>query len=209
MISAPVLLPIMVAATDPAFDFFQAHMIGRSDIGSAEFAGLRGTATVRNLRKHQYLLQAGDVWKSVAFVCKGCLRMYGVDEHGEEHILRFSAETWWATDGESYTTGQPSKFHIDALEDCELLVWTKHDFESMIATMPGLRRYVDELMRRNANAISQRIYASISSSAEEKYQAFLAQYPDLAQRVPLRMMASYLGVSRETLSRVRKKLLRS
>ena len=133
--------------------------------------------------------------------------MYRVGSNGAEHILRFATETWWVGDQESYTTGQPAKSNIDMLEDTTLLVWTKADMERLQAEIPQLNSFLEKLMTKSLQASHNRIYASISLSAEEKYNDFLNTYPDMRNRVPLHMIASYLGVTRETLSRIRHKEL--
>ncbi|MFT3682534.1 MAG: Crp/Fnr family transcriptional regulator [Ferruginibacter sp.] len=172
-----------------------------------EFEPIEAAFTLKKLRKKQYLLQEGDVCKHMAFICKGALRFYSVDDKGVEHIIRFGIENWWITDRESFATGQPSLFNIDTIEDAELLVVTKEALDELHKQSP---RYV-ELSRilewRTFIAAQKRIQASISQGAEERYNDLQNSIPGFIQRFPQSMIASYLGVSPETLSRIRKQAL--
>jgi CRP-like cAMP-binding protein len=117
--------------------------------------------------------------------------------------MRFATENWWISDRESYTESTPSKSNIDALEDSEVLLWSKENFDNLIKTIPGLNSFFERLLAKSFNANQNRIYTHISQTAEEKYNDFIRKYPDLFARIPLHMIASYLGVTRETLSRIR------
>ncbi|WP_246269321.1 Crp/Fnr family transcriptional regulator [Chitinophaga oryzae] len=157
----------------------------------------------KKLRKRQYLLQEGDVSYYNSFVAKGCLRLYRIGKDGAEHILRFSIENWWMSDYESYNSGEPSKGYIDAIEDSELLLIRKEDFDMLSNTIPKFRLFREKLEARSFDATQRRILSNISETAEEKYLNFINTCPKIYERIPLHMVASFLGVSRETLSRVR------
>ena len=158
----------------------------------------------KKLRKRQFLLQEGDVCKYQAFVEKGMLRSYTVDEKGTEHILQFASEGWWMADLSSYLTGEPSLFNIEALEDAALLLLTKPSWEKLMQTIPRSEHYFRILIQNNLVATQKRLMQSLVETAEEKYIKFTQTYPDCIQRLPQHMIASYLGLSRETLSRMRK-----
>ncbi|MEJ7685024.1 MAG: Crp/Fnr family transcriptional regulator [Segetibacter sp.] len=160
-------------------------------------------SSFKKLRKRQYLLQAGDVCRFNAFVCQGFLRYYYVDDKGQEHIMQFAPENHWTGDRESMDSGLPSKYNIDAIEDSEILLLKKEDFEMIRKTVPAFNDFVNDTLKKNVVVLQERIHASISLSAEEKYSNFISKYPSISNRVPLHMIASYLGVSAETLSRVR------
>lgn len=134
----------------------------------------------------------------MAFVVSGALRLFRTDEDGAEHILRFATENWWMNDH------LPAKGAIDALEDSQLLLWSKEDWEQLKSDIPTFDAVQSRLLSRNLEAHVNRLYAAISHSAEARYHEFMRALPDLYQRVPLHMIASYLGVSRETLSRIRR-----
>jgi CRP-like cAMP-binding protein len=160
----------------------------------------------KKLRKKQYLLQEGDVAKYSAFVEKGALRSYTIDDKGSEHIIQFAIEGWWISDIYSFLTGEPSTYNIEALEDCELLMLTKTSQEELVEKVPKFERYLRILMQGAYIALQRRIAGTLAHTAEEKYHGLTRAYPDIIQRVPQHMIASYLGVTPETLSRIRKQM---
>jgi CRP-like cAMP-binding protein len=160
----------------------------------------------KKLRKRQYLLQDGDVNKYTAFVSKGLLRSYTVDEKGNEHILQFAFEGWWMGDLYSFLTDEPSSFNMEALEACELLLITKPSWELLLNKMPAFERYFRILIQNNLIATQKRLMGSLSKSAEEKYVNLINTFPSCLQRVPQHMIASYLGITPETLSRIRSQI---
>ena len=159
----------------------------------------------RSLRKRQYLLQAGDICRYENFVTKGCLRAYTVDQKGEEHIAMFAMEDWWISDLYSFLTGTPATQHIEALEESEVLQIEKDDLERLYIEIPKFDRLMRILLQNAFVANQQRILASISQTAEEQYLNFIKKYPALEQRVPQHQIASYLGITPETISRIRRK----
>lgn len=160
----------------------------------------------KKLRKKQYLLQEGDAAKYLAFVAKGILRSYSIDDRGGEHIIQFAFEGWWITDMYGFITGEPSTYTIDALEDCELLLLTKQAEEQMLDKIPKLERYFRILLQNSVIQTQRRIVSSLSHTAEEKYSRLIQSCPSIPQRVPQHMMASFLGITPETLSRLRKQI---
>ena len=167
----------------------------------------RGFFTSKKLRKRQYLLQEGDVCKHIAFVEKGLLRSYAVDDKGNEHIAQFAFEGWWISDQYSFLTGEPSEYNIEAMEDCELLLLTKQAEEEMLEKIPKLERFFRLLLQSNLIATQKRLVSSLSQTAEERYNEFISACPTtLPRRIPQHMLASYLGVTPETISRIRKQM---
>jgi len=160
----------------------------------------------KKLRKRQYLLQEGDVCKYIAFVERGMLRSYSVNEKGVEHIIQFAFEGWWISDQYSFLTTEASPYNIDALEDAELLLLSKASEEQLLERIPKMERYFRILLQNNLIATQRRLVSSLSHTAEEKYNELIQGCPTIPQRVPQHMMASYLGITPETLSRIRKKL---
>jgi CRP-like cAMP-binding protein len=158
----------------------------------------------KKLRKRQYLLQEGDVCKYVAFAEKGMLRAYTVDEKGGEHVIQFAFEGWWISDQFSFLTGEPSIYNIDALEDSELLLLTKQSEEELMEKIPRFERFFRILLQNNLINTQRRLVGSLSKSAEERYFDLIESCPTIPQRVPQHMMASFLGITPETLSRIRK-----
>ncbi|HYK75961.1 MAG TPA: Crp/Fnr family transcriptional regulator [Daejeonella sp.] len=162
--------------------------------------------TPKKLRKKQYFLQAGEVCKYVVFIEKGALRSYTIDDKGHEHIVQFALEGWWISDNYSFFTSEPSSYMIDALEDSEILLLSLPDYESMVLKVPKMERYLRILMQNSLIALQSRILSSLSYSTEEKYLKLLSTYPDIIHRFPQHLIASYLGIAPETLSRIRKKI---
>jgi len=186
------------------FEVFQKYLSDKIAVSKEELDLIQSLGFIKKLRKKQYLLQEGDVWKYHCFVCKGCLRTYRTDEKGQEHIMTFSIENWWAGDRESLLSGKPSVSNIEVLENTEVLLFTKENFEIIQQRIPAFKAMIEDILARSFNASQNRIHAAISYTAEEKYTSFINKYPQIFNRVPLHMIASYLGVSAETLSRIRK-----
>jgi CRP-like cAMP-binding protein len=162
--------------------------------------------TPKKLRKRQYILQEGDVCKYTAFVEKGMLRMYTINDKGGEHIIQFAFEGWWMADQFSFITGEPAIYNIDALEDSELLLLSKQAEEQLLKKIPKFERYFRILLQNSLIATQRRLISSISQSAEERYNQLIETCPTIPQRVPQHMMASFLGITPETLSRIRRQV---
>ena len=187
------------------FESFANYLREKAGVTDEELKLLQNVAIEKRLRKRQYLLQEGDVSHYNSFIVKGCLRLYRVGKDGTEYILKFGIENWWMSDYESFNSGFPSKSNIDALEDCELILIKKEDFDHLFNTIPNLKNLRAKLDNRSFDASQNRILSNISDTAEEKYSNFMKSYPDIYNRVPLHMIASFLGLSRETLTRIRQK----
>jgi len=185
------------------FEKFEQYLIEQAGLNEQEIAAVRAVSIEKKIRKRQYLLQEGNVCVYNCFVVKGCLRLYFVSEDGNEHILRFAVENWWMSDQESLNNGVPSRSNIDALEDSEVILISQADYINLQMTIPKLCEMIERIKARSLEASQRRILSNISFSAEEKYKNFIKTYPDIFYRIPLRMIASYLGFSRETLSRIR------
>lgn len=175
-------------------------------ISEEEFEFCKTLFQPKKLRKKRYLLGEGDPCKYTAFVEKGLLRSFIIDDKGAEHILQFSLEGWWVADLASFLTGEPSDYNIEALEDCELLLITKNSWDVLLQKIPAFERYFRILLENNLVVTQRRLLSSFSNTAEEKYSKLIENFPHILQRVPQHMIASYLGITRETLSRVRGQL---
>lgn len=162
--------------------------------------------TPKKLRKKQYLLQEGDVCKTIAFVEKGALREYSLHESGSEHIVQFALEGWTIADLYSFITGEPATYNIDALEDAELVLIGKSAHEELLQKVPKYETYTRLNITGAYLAMQKRLTSTISSTLEERYSDFTVLYPDIVQRVPQHMIASYMGFTPETLSRIRRRI---
>ena len=162
--------------------------------------------SVKKIRKKQYLLQEGDVCKTIAFVEKGLLRSYTVDNDGVEHIMQFAIEGWFISDLYSFLTGEPATYTIEAIEDSELILVSKSAYDQLLANCPKYETLTRQLITGAYLAMQKRINSIISYTLEERYEEFMNLYPHIAQRIPQHMIASYLGLTPETLSRVRRRI---
>ncbi|MFT3704981.1 MAG: Crp/Fnr family transcriptional regulator [Agriterribacter sp.] len=161
----------------------------------------------KKLRKKEMVLQEGEVSMYKLFVVKGLLRNYSIADNGNEYIVRFADAGSWTTDPESYYSGLPSKYNIDAIEPSEVLMFSHDNYEALKQQIPALSSFSEMVITANASFIQNRVLMNISATAEEKYIDFIHSFPHIFHRVPLHMVASYLGVSRETLTRVRQGLM--
>ncbi len=160
----------------------------------------------KKLRKKQYLLQEDEVCKSYAFIEKGALRAYTVDNSGNEHIIQFGIEGWIVSDLYSFLTGEPATYNIDALEDAELVLISKTAHEELLQKLPKYETFTRLNITGAYIAMQKRLTSIISSPLEERYTNFTKAYPEIVQRVPQHMIASYMGLTPETLSRIRKRI---
>lgn len=187
-------------------DILRKHIQKRIELSNAEFSKCLSFFTPKKVRKKQFLLQEGDVCRQLAFVTSGLLRLYTIDHRGEEHITQFAMEDWWVSDPYSFLSGTPSKENIDALEDSEVLLIDRASRDALLEAVPKMERFFRLLMEANLVATRRRIIGLISDTAEQRYLAFLKTYPNLVERVPLNQIASYLGITPQSLSRIRKEL---
>jgi CRP-like cAMP-binding protein len=185
------------------FSSLANYLIEKGGLTNDELRQIEEVAMPKKIRKRQYLLQEGDISNYISFVVKGCFRLYNIGKNGEEYSMRFAIENWWISDFDSFQSGLPSKYNIDALEDGELLMIKKEKWDVLLETIPSFKKLIDKLTARNYEAHQNRILSNISETAEEKYNNFISTYPMIYDRIPLHMIASFLGLSRETLSRVR------
>jgi CRP-like cAMP-binding protein len=158
----------------------------------------------KRIRKRQYFLQEGEVCKYFAFILKGAMRQYYIDEKGAEHFIQLAIENWWVGDRESWVKHSPSRYNIDAWEDSEILLISNADVVTLAQRFPALAEMMRKMDERNNIATQKRITSAISYTAERRYADFVCEYPDLLQRFPQHVIASYIGITKDTLSRVRK-----
>lgn len=187
------------------FKEFRTYIARHTELSEAEFELLESFARPKKIRKRQYILQEGDICRNNCFITNGLMRMYSVDEKGDEHIIRFAAENWWISDRESLLTGKESKFNIDAIEDTEVLLFAKKSMDFMMTEVPRFGKMVNTMLDKSFITFQNRLNEVISNTAETKYSNFLKRYPEFSLRVPQAMIASYLGIKPETLSRLRNK----
>ena len=188
------------------YELFFKSLTAKINLSEEEKEIFKGYLASKKLRKRQYLLQEGDVCKHIAFVEKGALRAFTIDDKGGEHIVQFAVEGWTIADLYSYITGEPATYNIEALEDCELLLISNAAQEALIKEIPQYEHYLRLQLQGAYIALQRRITAMITMSTEERYTSLIKTYPDIVQRVPQHMIASYLGLTPETLSRTRRQM---
>jgi CRP-like cAMP-binding protein len=184
------------------FAYINRHI--SSPLTSEAEALIESAFQPKKLRKKQYFLQEGNVCKYVGFIVKGAMRQYTVDEKGVEHMVHLYIENYWAGDRESSIMLTPSVYNIDAWEDTELLIITRAEMLELIEKIPALAEMIRLMDERNAIANQRRLSSTISNSAEKRYEEFADNHPQFIQRFPQHIIASYLGITKETLSRIKK-----
>lgn len=188
-------------------DFLKKKVLETIDLNDEEFEYAESLFKPRKLRKRQFLLNEGDICEYTIFVEQGLLRSYTVDEKGAERTLQFAMEGWWAGDLYSFLTGEASSYNIEALENSNLLLINKGSWELLLKEVPAFERFFRIQIQNNLIATQRRLMVSLTDTAEEKYIKLLNAYPDIIKRVPQHMIASYIGITRETLSRIRKQMV--
>ncbi|HEU4496563.1 MAG TPA: Crp/Fnr family transcriptional regulator [Flavobacterium sp.] len=169
--------------TDIEFDYMLAHF------------------TSRKYKKHQFLIQEGDEVPNDFFVLEGCLKAYHVSQDGKEHILQFALADWWICDFNAYFNQTRATLNIDCIEDTEVLCLSLHNREKLCSEMHKMERFFRKKSNAGYVALQQRILSMLNNNPQERYEKLLELNPQLFQKVPKKLIASYLGVSRETLSR--------
>lgn len=186
------------------FEVFEKYLTDQAPITSRQVQKICDHCEEKTIARHGFVLCEGEI-SPTCFVTKGLLRLYRKDAELNERILKFSRENGWISDRKSYLNGTPSACNICAVEDSKILLWKKHDFDNLLNELPAFRQLMRDLSAKSQTAEQERLYNSISLSAEEKYLDFINKQPAICNRVPLHMVAAYLGLSRETLSRVRRR----
>lgn len=177
------------------------------DLTPNEIAILESKITVRKYLKGQYIVQQGDICKYECFVLSGCTKTFYVDKEGQEHILMFSIEDWWTSDMGSFITQTPADFNVQCLENSELVMFSYDIIEDLYRDIPKLERFFRQIIEKAFVASQKRIVRNFSLSAKEQYLYFRDQYPLIEQRIPQYMIASYLGITKEFLSKIKSQLI--
>ncbi len=187
---------------------FRSYLQTKAQVTDEQFAVLAEKLKVEQIQKGNVLLRQGEVCKHSFFVEKGLLRSFTIDNTGKEHIIQFASEHWFITDRSSTFFHEPSDLYIDAIED-SCIVFLDQDFINLASDIStSFRQYNEKLLQNHIRHLQKRINLLLGATAEQRYLDFIKLYPDLTLRVPQWMIASYLGVTPESLSRVRKELAR-
>ncbi|HEX8532352.1 MAG TPA: Crp/Fnr family transcriptional regulator [Cytophagales bacterium] len=188
---------------EPFLEYLQAKVA----VTESQLSQLKPLLKQRHLEKGQLLLRAGEICLYTAFVTKGCLRSYVIDGKGKEHIIQFAPENWLISEQISFLKKEPAMYFIDAVEDTAFLPLDAFFLEEFNRVVPTGQHLWDRLLVNSLRSFQKRLVSQLSETGEQRYLAFIKTYPSLALRVPLWMIASYLGLTPESLSRIRKELL--
>jgi len=179
------------------------HFENYLPLDDAEKKELSDRVIERNIKRRQFILQEGDVCRHYTFVISGCFKMYGVDKNGTDHIIQFASENEWIAEMGSFYSNKPSRLYIEAMEPAVVLQVEKLDLFYLYSNFPKFDRNFRVINENKVIDLENRILQNISSTAEERYQSFLEQYPQLSNRIPNTQIASYLGITPEFLSKIR------
>jgi len=189
------------------YELLYSHFQQYISLTEEEFEVCKSFFTYKKLRKHQYILQEGEVSRFESFILSGCTRTYEIDERGQEHVIFFGLETWWVGDLHSFITGKPSRYAIDCLEDTEMLQISCADMHRLYEVVPKMERFFRLVIQKAYIAATERIHSNLSKQAAERYQEFIEKNPEIAQRVSSHQIASFLGITPQSLSRIRSQLV--
>ena len=186
-------------------EFLRKHIEEITKITDEEFAYVMEHFVTVSRKKHQFIVQQDEPVNREYWVKSGLLKSYVLDNSGKEHILMFAMEGWWVTDYDAFTNRTNSKISVDCLEDCELLYITYENRKKLLDELPVWNKFWAHKTKYGYISLQNRILSLLKNTAQERYDLLFEQYPQLFQRVPKKLLAAYLGVSRETLSRFQNK----
>lgn len=187
------------------YDNLFTHIEHKVQLTPAEKEHIQSFFRQKKVRKRQFLLQEGTICSDFAFVSKGLVKSYVLDEKGHENINLFGWEGWWMADFQSFLFQTPATLAIEAIEDCELWLLSRANYDKMLAEVPVMERYFRLVYEKSLATKDQRLVLAHTLSAEEKYLHLVETYPELLQRIPQSLLASFLGLTPETFSRVKNK----
>ncbi|MEO5681713.1 MAG: Crp/Fnr family transcriptional regulator [Chitinophagaceae bacterium] len=188
------------------FDSINSYLTRCSPVTGEELEYFDSLLEYKKVAKKTTLLHEGDICNFEAYIIKGCIRTYYIDEKGIEVTLQFAIEDWWVSDIASFHDHKPSSMFIETLEDCELFIINPSTKELLLSKIPKLERVFRLMVQRNLSVLQSRLFTTIATSAKDKYLDFINRYPTIPQRVAQHYIASYLGISPEFLSKTRTRL---
>lgn len=187
----------------PLLDYIKKY----TDLTSEEEILLLSKINIRTYLKNQYIVQQGDVCKSINFIITGCTKTFYMNTEGQEHIVMFSIEDWWTSDLGSFITQKPADFNVQCIENTQLIQFSYDNLEELYREIPKFERLFRKIVERAFVASQKRIIRNFSLDAKERYKIFKTTYPKIDQRVPQYMIASYLGITKEFLSKIKSQLI--
>lgn len=182
-------------------DLLRKHIEKTTHLSDAEFAFVESHFVPKKYRKHQFIIQEGEPVAYSYFILSGLTKLVHYDDSGKSHIVSFAMEDWWESDFYAYLTETKATLSLECIEDTEVLCITLANYRKLCAELQKVEAFFLEKAHFGNIAAQRRILSLLTSNAKERYNQLLQQYPQLVQRVPKSLLAAYLGVSRETLSR--------
>ncbi len=189
--------------THPMHRLMRQHIEELVSLTDEEWAFMEPYFVYKKLKKHQFLVQEDNMVHHEYWIIKGLLKTYALDNEGKEHILHFAREAHWTSDYQAFHHQQPAKLFVECIEDSEFFCLRYEEREMLCNKIPAMANFTRIKSNRGYVALQQRILSLLTETAEQRYQEFTMRFPDLVQRIPKKLLAAYLGVSRETLSRFR------
>ncbi|HEY9049071.1 MAG TPA: Crp/Fnr family transcriptional regulator [Ohtaekwangia sp.] len=183
------------------YTILRQHIEKIVPLTNEEYEQIQTYFTFKKFRKHQFVVQEGNAVEQEYFVLKGLLKAFYINAEGKDHIIQFAMEDWWITDYQAQINRNPATLNIDCIEDTELLCITFERKNELCQAFHKMEHFFRIKSAYGYIALQQRILSFLNNDAQSRYTQLLRQYPALFQRVPKALIASYLGVSRETLSR--------
>ncbi|WP_457863652.1 Crp/Fnr family transcriptional regulator [Salegentibacter sp. F14] len=181
-------------------------MLFNLGVDKEQLSSLLENCSEKSIKKNEFLLRANEYCRNTFFVEQGLLRQFSIDDKGREHLIAFAPENWLITDRESFYFNKPSEYYIQVLEDTRVIVLDEDFFRLLSEKFDSFSEFNNKLLHNHIRHLQKRIKLLLSANAEERYLEFIKMYPDILMRVPQSMVASYLGITPESLSRVRREL---
>lgn len=185
---------------------FKNYLISNLNLEDKDMDEVLAHYPIKEVKKDTFLLRQNEHCKNTFFVESGLLRQFALDSKGKEHTISFAPENWLVSDRESLYFDKPSAYSIQALEDSKVIMMDEKFMDFLADKIPSFVEFNNKLLHNHIRHLQERIKQLLSATAEERYVDFIEMYPDILQRVSQTMIASYLGITPESLSRVRKEL---
>ncbi|MEL6191383.1 MAG: Crp/Fnr family transcriptional regulator [Bacteroidota bacterium] len=186
-------------------ELLKNHFLRNVDLTPGELETITQSFRVEKVARGEYLLRKGEICSMEGYVVEGCFKVYVIDEKGDEKILYFAASDWWVMEIDSFANQTPSDLYIQAITDSTLLLISRNDKEQLYQKNPKVERLFRIMSQKAVAAWQRRLVHNHTMSAEARYHHFVSTYPEIAGMVTNKLIASYLGITQEFLSVIRKR----
>lgn len=187
-------------------EVFKDYLREKTQLTEEQFEQLSAYLVTRDVKKNTIIIRQGDTFSKMIFVTKGLLRSYTVDSKDKQHVVDFAPEQYWIGDQNSFKLSKPSAVFIEAVEDATIVLMDRNFYETAGKIAPGYNAFMVSALLNRLSLMQRRINLLLAATAEERYLDFIQLFPNVMSRVPLWMVATHLGMTAESLSRVRKEL---